>query len=91
MLKLYPAQINTQAAIEATLGLYRNGLAAACENSSSMATATSAAASRVRPKPLTPSSREAADHSTPYVMAMALLRGRLTPASMKHHLGKPPR
>jgi 2-methylcitrate dehydratase len=28
MLKLYPAQINTQAAIEATLGLYRNGIRA---------------------------------------------------------------
>lgn len=28
MIKVYPAQINTQAAIEAALGLYRNGLRA---------------------------------------------------------------
>ena len=31
------------------------------------------------PQAFAPSSREAADHSTPFVIAMALLRGRLTP------------
>jgi 2-methylcitrate dehydratase len=30
------------------------------------------------PQAFAPATREAADHSTPYVMAMALLRGRLT-------------
>ena len=79
MIKRYPAQINTQAAIEAAIRLYQNG----------------ARADRVRklllhghrnvcgdvhgsPQAFAPASREAADHSTPYVMAMALLRGRLT-------------
>jgi len=79
MIKRYPAQINTQAAVEAAIGLYQNG----------------ARADRVRrlilyghrnvcgdvqgsPQAFAPASREAADHSTPYVIAMALLRGRLT-------------
>ena len=78
MIKRYPAQINTQAAIEAALDLHQNGVRA----------------DRVRrlilyghrdvcggvqgsPQAFAPASREAADHSTPYVMAMALLRGRL--------------
>jgi 2-methylcitrate dehydratase len=80
MIKLYPAQINTQAAIEAAVRLHENGIRP----------------DRVRKLVLyghrnvcggvqgslqafAPSSREAADHSTPYVMAMALSRGRLTP------------
>ena len=79
MIKRYPAQINTQAAIEAAIGLYQNGVRA----------------DRVRklilyghrnvcggvqgsPQAFAPASREAADHSTPYVTAMTLLRGRLT-------------
>jgi len=79
MIKRYPAQINTQAAIEAAIRLYQNG----------------ARADRVRKlllhghrnvcgdvqgsaQAFAPASREAADHSTPYVMAMALLRGKLT-------------
>ncbi|MGE5216543.1 MAG: MmgE/PrpD family protein [Chloroflexota bacterium] len=87
MLKLYPAQINTQSAIEASLGLYQNGIRA----------------ERVRkfilhghrhvcggvqgsPQAFVPSSREAADHSTPYVMAIALLRGRLTPSEYEDEL-----
>ena len=79
MIKAYPAQLYTQAAIEAVLGLHKKG----------------ARAERVRKlilyghrhvcggvqgsrQAFAPASREAADHSTPYVMAMALLRGRLT-------------
>lgn len=80
MLKLYPAQINTQSAIEATLGLHRSGIRAeqvrklilhghrnVCGGVQGSAQA------------FAPASREAADHSTPYVMAMALMRGQLTP------------
>ena len=79
MIKLYPAQIHTQAAIEATLGLFQNGSRAehvrklilhghrnVCGGVQGSAQA------------FAPSSQGAADHSTPYVMAMALLRGRLT-------------
>ena len=43
-----------------------------------MDTETSAQASRVPPRAFRPKNREAADHSTPFVMAMALLTGRLT-------------
>jgi 2-methylcitrate dehydratase len=81
MLKLYPAQIHTQAAIGATLVLYQNGIRAdqvqrlilhghrhVCGGVQGSAQA------------FAPPSREVADHSTPYVMAMALLRGRLTSA-----------
>ena len=80
MLKLYPAQINTQAVIEAALRLYQQGVRAdsvrklilyghrnVCGGVQGSAEA------------FAPSSREAADHSTPFVMAMALMRGRLTP------------
>jgi 2-methylcitrate dehydratase len=79
MIKVYPAQLYTQSAIEATLRLYRDGIRP----------------DRIRklilyghrnvcggvqgsPQAFAPASREAADHSTPYVMAMALLRGELT-------------
>jgi 2-methylcitrate dehydratase len=80
MIKLYPAQINTQAAIEASLGLHQRGIRVnqvqklilhghrnVCGGVQGSAQA------------FAPSSQEAADHSTPYLMAMALLRGRLTP------------
>jgi 2-methylcitrate dehydratase len=80
MLKRYPAQINIQAAIEAALGLHRSGVRServrkfllyghrnVCGGVQGSAQA------------FAPRSREAADHSTPFVMAMALLRGRLTP------------
>jgi 2-methylcitrate dehydratase len=80
MLKLYPAQINTQAAIEATLRLYRHGIRAeqvrklVLHGHRNVSGGVQGSAHA-----FTPASRETADHSTPYVMAMALLRGRLTP------------
>ena len=80
MLKLYPAQINTQAAIEATLGLYRNGIRAEQVRKLILHGHRNVCGGvQGSPQAFAPSSREAADHSTPYVMAMALLRGRLTP------------
>ncbi len=80
MLKLYPAQINTQAAIEATLGLYRNGIRAEQVQKLILHGHHDVCGGvQGSPKAFAPSTREAADHSTPYVMAMALLRGRLTP------------
>jgi 2-methylcitrate dehydratase len=80
MLKLHPAQINTQAAIEATLGLYRNGTRAEQVRKLILHGHRNVCGGvQGAPQAFAPSSREAADHSTPYVMAMALLRGRLTP------------
>jgi 2-methylcitrate dehydratase len=80
MIKAYPAQLYTQAAVEAVLHLYQNGIRSAgvrklilyghryvCGGVQGSAEA------------FAPASQEAADHSTPYVMAMALTRGRLTP------------
>jgi 2-methylcitrate dehydratase len=80
MIKAYPAQLYTLAAIEAILRLYQNGIRAdqvrklilyghrhVCGGVQGSAQA------------FAPASREAADHSTPYVVAMALVRGRLTP------------
>ena len=80
MIKLYPAQINTQAAIEATLRLYQNGIRAGhvrklvLHGHRNVSGGVQGSA-----QAFAPASRETADHSTPYVMAMALLRGRLTP------------
>lgn len=80
MLKLHPAQINTQAAIEATLRLYRNGIRAEQVRKLTLHGHRNVCSGvQGAPQAFAPVSREAADHSTPYVMAMALLRGRLTP------------
>lgn len=79
MLKLYPAQINTQAAIEATLGLYQNGIRAEQVRKLTLHGHRNVCGGvQGSSQAFAPSSREAADHSTPYIMAMALLRGRLT-------------
>ena len=79
MIKVYPAQINTQAAIEAALGLYRNGLRAGRVRKLILyGNRNVCAGVQGSPQAFAPASREAADHSTPYVVAMALLRGRLT-------------
>ena len=79
MIKVYPAQINTQAAVEAVLGLYRNGLrAAAVRKLILYGNRNICGGVQGSPQAFAPASREAADHSTPYVMAMALLHGRLT-------------
>jgi 2-methylcitrate dehydratase len=80
MLKLYPAQVNTQAAVQAVIRLRERGVEpeqieqlvlhghrGVCAGVQGSAAAFS------------PESREAADHSTPFVMALALLHGRLTP------------
>jgi 2-methylcitrate dehydratase len=80
MLKLYPAQINTQAAIEATVRLHQNGIRAEQVRKLILHGHRNVCGGvQGSPQAFAPSSREAADHSTPYVMAMALLRGRLTP------------
>jgi 2-methylcitrate dehydratase len=80
MIKLYPAQINTQAAIEATLRLHQNGIRAEQVRKLILHGHRNVCGGvQGSPQAFAPSSREAADHSTPYVMAMALLRGRLTP------------
>jgi 2-methylcitrate dehydratase PrpD len=74
-----PAQINTQAAIEATLRLHQNGIRAEQVRKLILHGHRNVCGGvQGSPQAFAPSSREAADHSTPYVMAMALLRGRLT-------------
>jgi 2-methylcitrate dehydratase len=79
MLKLYPAQINTQAAIEVTLRLHQNGIRAEQVRKLILHGHRHVCGGvQGSPQAFAPTSREAADHSTPYVMAMALLRKRLT-------------
>ena len=80
IIKAYPAQIFTQAAIQATLDLHDSGLRAAGVRKLTLYGHRSVCGGvQGSPEAFAPSSREAADHSTPYVMAMALLRARLTP------------
>ncbi len=80
IIKAYPSQIYTQAAVEATIELYRRGVRAerikhiTLYGHRNVASGVQGSAEAYRP-----ASREAADHSTPYVMSMALLKGRLTP------------
>jgi 2-methylcitrate dehydratase len=80
MLKRYPAQVNTQAAIEAILRLYQRGIRAEQTHKLILHGHRNVAGGvQGSAQAFVPASREAADHSAPYVMAMALLRGRLTP------------
>ncbi len=79
MIKLYPAQIYTQPAIEAALGLYQRGLRADKVDSLVLyGNRNVCGGVQGSAQAFAPATREAADHSTPYVIAMALLRGRLT-------------
>ena len=79
IIKAYPAQIYTQAAVEAAVALHRKGVRAQHVRKLILYghrnVASGVQGSR---EAFTPRSREAADHSTPYVMAMALMRGKLT-------------
>ncbi len=80
IIKAYPSQIFTQAAVEASVELYRRGVRPegvrkiTLYGHRNVASGVQGSAEAYRP-----ANRESADHSTPYVMSMALLRGRLTP------------
>jgi len=79
MIKAYPAQLYTQAAIEAALRLYRDGIRPdGIRKLTLYGNRNVCGGVQGSPEAFAPASREAADHSTPYVVAMALLRGRLT-------------
>jgi 2-methylcitrate dehydratase len=79
MTKPYPAQLYTQAAIEAVLKLYGSGFRAEVIRQLTLYGHRGVCAGvQGSQQAFAPRSREAADHSTPYVMAMALLHGRLT-------------
>jgi 2-methylcitrate dehydratase len=79
MIKAYPAQLYTQAAIEAALRLYRVGIRAEGIRKLTLYGHRNVCGGvQGSPQAFAPTSQEAADHSTPYVMAMALLSGRLT-------------
>jgi 2-methylcitrate dehydratase len=80
MIKPYPAQLYTQAAIESVLRLYNRGVRAEAVHKLTLHGHRGVCAGVPgSPQAFSPASQEAADHSTPYVMAMALLQGRLTP------------
>ena len=79
MIKAYPAQLYTQAAIEAVLHLYRGGVRADSIRKLTLYGHRNVCGGvQGSPQAFAPANQEAADHSTPYVMAMALLRGKLT-------------
>jgi 2-methylcitrate dehydratase len=79
MIKVYPAQLYTQSAIEATLRLYHDGIGSDRIRKLILYGHRNVCSGvQGSPQAFAPASREAADHSTPYVMAMALLRGELT-------------
>lgn len=82
MIKRYPAQIYTQAAVQAAVALYPQ-----IDDVEQVAVATLyghrnvAAGVQGSAGAYTPETRGAADHSTPFVVAVALRDGDLTPAS----------
>jgi 2-methylcitrate dehydratase len=79
MIKAYPAQLYTQAAIEAALRLYHSGIRASEVRKLILYDHRNVCGGvQGSTQAFAPASREAADHSTPFVMAMALLRGKLT-------------
>jgi 2-methylcitrate dehydratase len=79
MIKVYPAQVYTQAVIEAALGLHqRNVRADRIGKLIFYGNRYTCAGVQGSAQAFVPASREAADHSTPFVLAVSLLRGRLT-------------
>ena len=79
MIKAYPAQVNLQSAIEATLGLFQKGIRVDQVRKLILYGHRNVCGGvQGSPQAFAPSSRETADHSTPYVMAKALLSGRMT-------------
>lgn len=80
LIKRYPAQYLTQAAIQAALELYGRGVRAeSVREVRVVGHAGVCGGIQGSPRAFAPESREDADHSTPFVVATALLRGRLTP------------
>ncbi|HEX9068861.1 MAG TPA: MmgE/PrpD family protein [Ktedonobacterales bacterium] len=81
LIKRYPAQFNTQAAIQAALTLRTQGVRAeAIERLTITGHQHVCAGVQGAPAAFRPRSHEDADHSTPFVVAISLLRGHLTPA-----------
>ena len=79
VIKSYPSQIYTQAAVQAALELRRRvGSADEIESVTLYGHRNVCAAVQGSPPAFRPASRESADHSTPFVMAQALLNGRVT-------------
>lgn len=86
-IKSYPAQIYTQAAIEATLALHARGARAdAIQRLTLRGHSGVCGGVQGSAGAFAPTSRESADHSTPFVMAMALLHGKLT---LREYEGEP--
>ena len=91
IIKSYPSQIYTQAAVQAALALREiAGGGGAVERATlyghrHVCGGVQGSAAAFRPR-----SREAADHSTPFVMASALLNGKLTPAEFEGEAWKSP-
>ncbi|HLH23327.1 MAG TPA: MmgE/PrpD family protein [Chloroflexota bacterium] len=81
IVKRYPAQYLLQGAVEATLALHAQGVRAEhVEAVTVYGHAGVCGGVHAAPHAYAPASHEDADHSTPFVVALALLRGRLTPA-----------
>ena len=79
IIKAYPSQIYTQAAVEASIELHRRGVRPGhIEKIMLYGHRNVAAGVQGSAEAYRPTGRESADHSTPYVMSMALLRGKLT-------------
>lgn len=80
IIKAFPAQIFTQAAIETAIALRRQGLRAERVTKLTLYGHRHVCGGvQGAPEAFAPASREAADHSTPFVVAAALLHGELTP------------
>ena len=79
IIKAYPSQIYTQAAVEAAVELYRRGVRSGMVRGITLYGHRNVAAGvQGSTEAYRPGSRESADHSTPFVMSMALMRGELT-------------
>lgn len=93
MVKEFASQINTQAPIEATLALAREHGITAEQVQEVTVQASHAVASGLQASPgaYSPRTREAADHSIPYTLAMALLEGTVMPDQYLREQWKDPR
>ena len=84
-IKSYPSQIYTQAAVEAILTLYSSGLRAEQIQTLTLYGHSSVCGGvQGSDSSYAPLNRGAADHSTPFVMSMALLSGQFTLREYQH-------
>ncbi len=79
--KLFPSQIHTQGPIDLALELQSQVILSEIESIRIRTYHTAVRSAATEPQKWAPQTRETADHSIPYLVAVAILEGKVTPES----------